>query len=235
MSRSLELLVNLRGEDGVVTVKVTGIMSDDVLITLSRQPNQKRIGELPFSAELDGIDGRQIEERYQQLETRVIKVLARQGIVNEVITTSRVAELRYVGQTYEVPVDAPADLSGFDAVHDLIIAFHAEHESLYGVSDAASPVAIVNLRVTATGRTDQPAGLGAPPPGTTARSASRMAYFEELGYIQAPVYRRADITLDAELQGPAIIEQRGSSCILAQGWLLTVDSRSNLILTRTTT
>jgi N-methylhydantoinase A len=59
-------------------------------------------------------------------------------------TLERFADMRYVGQSYELTVPDGGD-------------FHAAHQRVYGYSDAKRPVETVTLRVRAVVKTPKPA------------------------------------------------------------------------------
>jgi N-methylhydantoinase A len=189
--------------------------------------------ETTVYVELDNADAVVIEARYRALESRAQAALAEQGIDPASCTLSRVAELRYVGQTYEVQVDAPADLTADGALATLQAAFHAEHASRYGVSAPDSPVALVNLRATAVSLTDKPPIHHGFSPGPTVTASRRRAYFADLGWEDVPVYQRRDLSAGWMLAGPVIVEQRGSTTVIPSGWVVTVDEVANLVAART--
>jgi N-methylhydantoinase A len=189
--------------------------------------------EATVYVELETADAVVIEERFRALERRARGALADQGIDPTTCSLSRVAEVRYVGQTYEVPVDAPTDLTVNGALAALQAAFHTEHASRYGVSDPDSPVALVNLRATAVSMTVKPPTQHGSAAGTTVAATRRRAYFADLGWHDVPVYQRRDLPAGWTLTGPAIVEQRGSTAVIPSGWVVTVDEAANLAAERT--
>jgi N-methylhydantoinase A len=189
--------------------------------------------EATLYVELGNADAAMIEERFRVLERLARGALAEQGIAPATCALSRVAEMRYVGQTYEVPVDVPADLTVTGALAALQTSFHAEHASRYGVSDPDSPVALVNLRATAVGTTAKPPTRHGFAPGTTVGATRRRVYVVEVGWEEVSVYQRRDLPAGWTLAGPAIVEQRGSTTVLPSGWVVTVDEVANLVAART--
>lgn len=183
-------------------------------------------------AELDSADPAALEERCRDLAGRALAALAAQGLDPETCTLRRVAELRYVGQTYEVPVTAPDDFTADDALARLQDAFHAEHANRYGVSDPESPVALVNLRVTATGATEKPPVPSASSGASTAPGSVRPVLFPGAGWQDVAIYQRKDLAEGMTLSGPTIIEQRGSTLVVPEGWTVVVDEFANLVAER---
>ena len=78
-----------------------------------------------------------------------------QGFAPEHTEIVRALDLRYVGQSYELPVP-------FEPAYAQ--TFHERHQETYGYSDSDMPVEVVNLRVRAVGRISKldisPASLG---------------------------------------------------------------------------
>ena len=193
----------------------------------------KHDAETTHYLELDGADPGALEARLRALEEEALGFLARQGVRQEDCTIQRIAELRYVGQTYEVPTDAPADLTAPGALGGLRARFDAEHERHYGVCDPAAPVALVNLRATAIGRTAKPPFEAEGRSGGEAvRMTTRRAFFPGTGWVETPIFWRPDLPPGAALPGPAIVEQRGSTFVVPAGWTVQVDPFRNLIAAR---
>jgi N-methylhydantoinase A len=100
------------------------------------------------------------------------------------------------------------------------------------VTLAGSPVEIVSWRVTAEGPLrvvvsvpDLPADSAAMPRGRR----SVYLWGEAQG---VPVWDRTSLGLDAKLHGPALIEERETTIVLAPGWQASVDRTGSLIATR---
>jgi N-methylhydantoinase A/oxoprolinase/acetone carboxylase beta subunit len=68
----------------------------------------------------------------------------------------RRAQMRYVGQTYEVDTPLPGGVITKVHIPEITRAFHAAHEHEYGVSSDDFPVAFVALGVGAVGELKQP-------------------------------------------------------------------------------
>jgi N-methylhydantoinase A len=110
--------------------------------------------------------------------------------------------------------------------------FEKVYRAHYSVTLAGSPVEIVSWRVTAEGPLhsvvsvpDLPAKSAAMPRG----KRSVYLWGEPQG---VPVWDRARLGLDATLVGPALIEERETTIVLAPGWRASVDRTGSLIATR---
>jgi N-methylhydantoinase A len=170
----------------------------------------------PHPAALDGVQTGAVQEAFADLEAQ-----ATQGLPDA--TCARGADVRYRRQSFELTVPA-------DDWDDLADRFHAEHERRHGYAMPGEPVELVALRVTATvqGATpelsEQP-GSGAGPAG------ERDARFGD-DTLAVAVYDRETLGAGDELEGPAIVELAGATCVLRPGWRGRIDETGMLVLTR---
>ena len=64
-----------------------------------------------------------------------------------------------------------------------------------------------------------------------ARKGTRRAYVSEAtGYVDCPVYDRYALRTGDEIVGPALIEERESTCVIGAGDTATVDDHANMIV-----
>jgi len=141
--------------------------------------------------------------------------------------------MRYVGQNFELTVEAGDDRS-LDA-KTLRDAFLREHERVYGYAAPDEPVQIVALRLTAFGDHELPPSPALPSAASDdpkeARIGERAVYFEEMREFQTtPVYRRERLRAGHRVPGPAIVEQMDSTTVILIGQEARVDERANLIV-----
>src|SRR5439155_6743216 len=129
--------------------------------------------------------------------------LGRHGAGSGPATFRHAADMRYVGQSYEIEVDVdPAWLApGGDA--PIRAAFHRANERVYGHADREAPAEIVNLRVQLrAARPRVPLHELAAGPAPTPR-ASRRVWLDGRP-TDARVFDRATLGRDAHIVGPAI-------------------------------
>lgn len=146
----------------------------------------------------------------------------------------RVADLRYVGQAYEVGVDGP-DGPVSRAWADAVAAeFHDAHRARYGYDFRGrpdQPVEWVNLRTVGIGRVERPTIPEiAPGTGHPAPSGSRRVRFDT--WLDAGIYDRAALGAGDVIDGPAIVQEFGSTVPVHPGFRATVDRLGNLLLER---
>ena len=142
----------------------------------------------------------------------------------------RSADLRYYGQAFEITVPAPDGPIGEDFVAEVEARFHDAHERLYGYcyrDDPGHVVEWVNLRATVIGPMPRPPLRPVRAEGD-AREGTRPVFFD--GWAETPVYRRE--ALAGEIEGPAVIQEFGSTLPLHPGFTARVDDFGNVVVSR---
>ena len=135
-------------------------------------------------------------------------------------------------RSFALTIPAPADSLRVGRLRGTIEAFHREHDRAYGFSAPEEPTELVTVRVAAVGRMPRPRLR--PAPTTTAGTGperARAVYFEEArAFVQCAVYDRYALIAGQQLDGPSIIEELDSTCVLHPGYTATVDEFGNLLL-----
>ncbi|ELZ98037.1 N-methylhydaintoinase A [Haloferax mucosum ATCC BAA-1512] len=203
------------GMETVVVPRACGVLSAYGLLAADEKHDSVRT----FRTALDSLDAAAVETAYDDLADEVLADVA----APESAVVRRAADLRYVGQSFELTVPVG---DAFDAVA-VERRFHEAHESAYGyrLSDA---VELVNIRATAVVARESPsvAFRG----GTDARTGTRDAFFGT-GFHETPVYDRDRIEPETDMSGPAILEQDESTVVVPPGWHGTVRADGTLVLT----
>ncbi|WP_068298422.1 hydantoinase/oxoprolinase family protein [Pararhodobacter sp. CCB-MM2] len=166
------------------------------------------------------------------LQVSVSQALTDEGCPPEAMRFQIEADLRYVGQAYEltVPVSAEAPEA---ILQSLGTAFHAEHARTYGHASDDDPVELVNLRLIGLRADSGDRTFRAPPLGTPARGTHhRNVHFEALGArVATPILTRADLAGGRRL-GPLIVEEYDSTTVVPPGWGAELDAFTNIVLTK---
>jgi N-methylhydantoinase A len=203
---------------GLLTVDVR---NDHVQTTISRH------------ADLD-LD--RVRTVFGELEARAREALDGEGFPRDRQRIQRSADLRYVGQAFEVRVPvADGDLDDA-AAEDVAQAFHAAHRQLYGYDFAEDPrqaVEWVNLRVSGIGPIRRPDLLELPAAeggADRAVTGSRPVFFDD--WVETPAYDRPRLAPEDVVHGPAVIEEFGSTVPVHPGFRATVDLHGNLLVER---
>lgn len=156
-----------------------------------------------------------------------------EGISDADIKIEYVADMRYFGEGHEVQVTVPANVSGDDAMAFIWKDFHRVHDESFGFHyEGEQDVELVNLRVRAVGVQSRPQISAAESVGKPAEPfGSRNVYWKGDGWIDSPLYDRTRLVAGQEIDGPAIIQEYGSTVVVPGGWSCKADRYRNLILT----
>lgn len=140
------------------------------------------------------------------------------------------AELRYLGQGYDVTVElSPPWLDDGDLAA-IAGAFHEEHENLFGYSDSRAEVTLRELRIHMVGLV-QPPRATAWPGGTTVAAQGRRRIQVAGGWQDATRFARSTLPAGARVPGPALLEQPDTTTVVPAGWSATVHEHGSVVLT----
>ncbi len=188
-----------------------------------------------FFGRLDALDVAGANALLERLASVGRSALHATGVGDAELTLQPIAELRYVGQAYELRIELPGLVLDQRSLEETARRFHDEHKRRYAYDMRERGIEAVSLKVTATGRVGSPK---VPPLRAAAGSAKpkgrRHVHFRGTGRVECPVFERADLALDHVVTGPAIIEQKDSTTVLPNDWLLSVDPHGHLLLARQT-
>ncbi len=181
-------------------------------------------------APLGEVDLDRLNSVYAELERTARSLLARDNVSAENVLISRTAQMRYVGQTYEIETPIPDGALTQDALVTIAETFHAVHKQEHGVSSDIFDPALVSLSVAATAPTAAlPPYRSIAAENVVAMKSSRSVYFSG-EWIDCPIYNGQILQPGTELQGPAILEYLDSVAVLPPGAQATVDTQGNLII-----
>jgi N-methylhydantoinase A len=223
-------LLDVLGLAGVLVPRDPGNLSAFGLLTVDVRNDYVRTA---VSRHAD-LDHALVAGVLDDLQGQAAAALDREGFPRAAHRYLRSADLRYVGQAFEVRVPVP-DGAVDDALAGKVAdSFHDAHEQLYGYAfrdDPRQPVEWVNLRVTGVGPIDRPRLRElAPRDGgpDRARTGVRPVFFDD--WVDSPVYWRPDLAPGDVVAGPAIVEEFGSTVPLHPGFTATVDRFGNLLV-----
>ena len=181
------------------------------------------------------LDMGKLQESYRDMQEQGRRALLQDGVRPEDIGFLRQVDMRYVGQSYEIPIplgDTQTDVAHLTSV---LQRFHQEHERAYGFSAPEEPVEVVTLRLTAVGNIAKPRLRRLGQDGgdaSSARRATRPVYFAETGgFIECPIYDRYRLGSGSAVQGPGVVEEIDSTTVIHPGYVATVDEFGNMFLT----
>ncbi len=183
--------------------------------------------------DIDRVDTGQVNALFAEMTENARQTLASEAVSDERIEVRYSADLRYIGQFNEVEVPLPHGGELADrSVRELCAAFHSKHDSLYGYSMPDADVELINLRLTARGKTEKPAQekherSGAAP--NHALLGSRDAWFDD-GFADTPVYDGLKLVNGNRVTGPAIVVQPTTTIIVPPDFALLCDEYNNYLM-----
>jgi N-methylhydantoinase A len=177
------------------------------------------------------IDLADVAARYAALEHEATATLQRDGIEASRIRLVREADIRYAGQSMEVRVTAPGGAVDKAFLSGLIGAFNAAHLKTFGYDYAGrQKIELVNLCVSGFGVIERP---GMPKlarrAGKPVPKSSRAVYFGTR-FQDTPVYDRTLLPSGGRVDGPAVVEEFGSTTVVFPGQYVEVDPHGILVI-----
>jgi N-methylhydantoinase A len=226
-------LLDVLGLPAAVIPENPGNLSAFGLLTVDVKNDHVRTRVMRDTA----LDLAAMAEIFKGLEAEATEALDREGFPASAHHYARTADLRYYGQAFEVRVPAPAGpiSDGFRA--GVLARFHDAHEALYGYcyrdDPDRHPVEWVNYRVSGIGPIDRPRLRERPPRehAPPARIGTRPVHFGD-AWTDTPVYERARLNPGDVIEGPAIIQEFGSTVPLHPGFRAETDPYGNLVITK---
>ena len=157
--------------------------------------------------------------------------LAPAGVTAATATVRRALDMRYRGQGYDLEVPLP-DTADDAELGQLPRLFAAAYEAVFAKSFPDEALDILSWKVTVAGP-EPGAGVAhrldmvAPQGGAV--KGMRSAYFPEAaGFVDCPVYDRYALTPGVGFSGPALVEERESTCVIGVADHAVVDEAGNL-------
>ena len=167
----------------------------------------------------DRLDVAVLNADFSAMHAELAAQLRGDGIDPDTAVFRRAADLRYLGQGYELRIAAPDGAVTAASVDRLLADFYDRHRIEYGHGFPGEPVEIVNLRLTATAPGAKLRGMPPPRSGSLAAALAGHApcVFRTphgLSRFNTPRYERDRLPLDQAIAGPAIILQADSTTIV---------------------
>lgn len=185
---------------------------------------------------LSKLDTAALQTRFEELEAEALGQLQEDGVAADKILIQRIAECRYLGQGYELRVDAPSGAIDEAWIEKIRADFHEIHHREYSRRFEDSDIEIPNIRVR---------GIGLMPALTTpeveagdesSEAALRRtgeAWFRvdgTLRQVETRYYDRHKLKAGNRISGPAIVNQYDTTTVIPPGLEAHVDRFGNIII-----
>ena len=173
-----------------------------------------------------------IRDAYGEMRARAID-RAEEMELGRDVKLDFVADMRFVGQAFEVPVEIAQD-----ALEDLSVAslrdmFGAAHQRMYFFgAELEKPVEVVSFRLGMTVPVrNMPVLADADDSGVEAREID---LFLGRAWRKGRLTSRAALVPGEAVPGPALLEDPTSTMLVPPGWVARRDENDNVVLTRET-
>ncbi len=169
-----------------------------------------------------------LEPLWKEMEMEATARYAEDGIGPDRIVFTRFVDMRYLGQEHTVKTPYRTD-----GVRELADEFGRLHEKNYTFKLEGAPTEIVNLHLVAAGMINKPKIreiVGHEGRMEGAVKEIRSVLFEGMGRCDTKIYDPALLPVNAEIEGPAIVEERTSAVVVYQGQNAHLDSYGNIIV-----
>jgi N-methylhydantoinase A/oxoprolinase/acetone carboxylase beta subunit len=182
------------------------------------------------------LNDEELQARFEELEERAQTQLEQDGIPRERWVIQRVADCRYLGQGYELRVEAASGQIDGGWAARLAADFHDAHEREYSRRFEESDIEIPNIRVRGIGMIaplharEVPRGGESP---AAALSHEREAWFRvegELRELPTKFYDRQQLAAGNRLDGPAVINQYDTTTVIPPGLTAEIDRHGNIVI-----
>jgi N-methylhydantoinase A/oxoprolinase/acetone carboxylase beta subunit len=186
---------------------------------------------------LSALDGGALQEAFDELEEQARAQLEEDGVPADRVQIQRIAECRYLGQGYELRVEAPPGAVGDGWVETIRADFHDVHEREYSRRFEDADIEVPNVRVRGIGQMPSLATpeveAGPESPSDEALRREGSAWFRIGGSLEPVLtryYDRAALRAGNRLDGPAIVLQYDSTTVIPPGLAAAVDRFGNIVV-----
>jgi N-methylhydantoinase A len=184
--------------------------------------------------QLGKVDWARINGIYASMEGNLAPALREMGYSDDELEVVRSADVRFIGQGYQMLVPVPGGSLDAEAGRNIAAAFDDMFKSRYGrLPMHAVGHEVLNWRVLVRGPRPN-LNLRPVTPGgkEQALKGRREAYFGPgWGAIQTPVYDRYRLKSRDRFDGPALIEERESTIVVGPHSQVEVQEQGELLIT----
>jgi len=204
---------------GAGTNSAFGLLAAPVAVDLSRS----------YTIPLHEMDWKYLNQLYAEMQREAATMLADAGIKTPQLARS--ADMRFVGQGFEIAVPVPAGKLGTPVLQTMKEAFHREYRKVYDDLPGDLPVEAITWRLRASGPQPKVADAVHAREKSTAVPKHRKVYFPELGgFTDTAVLDRYAMQPGDTLTGPAVIEERESTLVIGPRGRGNIDADLNLVV-----
>ncbi|MBO67818.1 MAG: hydantoin utilization protein [Acidiferrobacteraceae bacterium] len=182
-----------------------------------------------FPMRSDSLNLERLNAQFEDAQTSAAKELRADNYVGSILWINTI-RMRYAGQNHEYDVPISHGQIDLDGIQKAFNSFHRRHEALYGYSRQDAVIEIISLSTTAVGKTKKPPIQFSQPDKVNVGEIMQQVYFRDIGDLDTRVIERESLKIGAEINGPAILVESGSTTLLRPGDEMVVDGSGSLVI-----
>lgn len=181
---------------------------------------------------LSDLTAQRYNRPFRQMREEAIRDMGDEGFDADQIVFTGKADMRYAGQSWELSVNVPSEIQSDEALLRIAEAFGVRHEQTYGYRIANDAITFVNFRLSAMGLMQnlefevRPLASSCP---DHALKGTREVCFGA-SFVRTKIYDRDRLCPGNVVEGPAIIEEYASTCVVYPQDVARVDGYGNIII-----
>jgi N-methylhydantoinase A len=176
---------------------------------------------------LSAVDWTRAAAQFAEMEEEARRMLEEAGAAPGDVAFRRSADMRYVGQGFDISVPLPEAVDAA-AVEQ---SFLDTYQRLFDRRILGVGMEVLSWRLHATAsRPEIPGTLGQPAGAGGALKGRRQVWFAETGLAPCAVYDRYRLSAGQRIQGPAVVEERESTVVVGPDAAFTLDAHGNLLI-----
>jgi N-methylhydantoinase A len=173
-------------------------------------------------------------KRWAEMADEGRAVLSAEGIANDAVQLTPLADLRYRGQWHELTLEVPASQMHAPDIDSLTQRFHELHDSFFGYHTVEMPIEVINVRLVASGRTAHAVPnrasaiakwAGAAPYGKRAAWSRREHVMTAFALYAGEKLRPGNY-----LAGPALVELATTTVVVPESFGVFVDRQGSFVM-----
>jgi N-methylhydantoinase A len=168
---------------------------------------------------------------YDEMEREGREALMLAGAKNDAITFKYSADMRYLGQHYELPVRFETRPTAAHGARMLRDNFEREYRKRYTLTQGPVDVEVVTWRIAAVGATAEAPQVYRPVNGVADPAKYRPVPLWD-GEQDVRVMPRAEFGRHGTLKGPLILEERETTLVIPPGWTAAMGTLGCIVATR---
>ena len=187
-----------------------------------------------YISRLDSVDWDHVSSIYEAMESSAAELLTAAGVEVADIRMERSADMRYVGQGFEIVVPVPGGKLGPGLEEELSATFSETYGALFGRILTDVPVETITWRLSASEPPPRPdirfRTAASDARGGGVKGERPVFLTEEGGFVDCPVLDRYSLEPGSTVDGPAIVEERESTVFVGPDARCAIDEHLNLVM-----